>query len=157
MDIFSIEALLATMPPSRAASKNGVVGKLHPSQALRPPTCREGGRSQPVDATPSDLDHFSEVVFMRQGRRHGLSAEQKAYIWQRWKAGESLHAIGRAVYKDHGSIQFLLSQHGGIAPSVRRRAQRTLTLAERKTSRELLLRACRFVRSPEGCNGLSRR
>jgi IS30 family transposase len=43
-----------------------------------------------------------------------------------------LHAIGRAVYKDHGSIQFLLSQHGGIAPSVRRRAQRTLTLAERE-------------------------
>jgi IS30 family transposase len=69
---------------------------------------------------------------MRQGRRYGLSAEQKAEIWQRWKAGASLHEIGRAFGKDHGSIQFLLAQHGGIAPTVRRRSQRTLTLAERE-------------------------
>jgi IS30 family transposase len=69
---------------------------------------------------------------MRQGRRYGLSAEQKADIWRRWKAGESLHEIGRAFAKDHGSIQFLLSQRGGIAPAVRRRATRTLTLAERE-------------------------
>jgi len=86
------------------------------------------GRSQRVDATPSDV----EVVFMRQGRRYGLSAVQKADIWNRWKAGESLHEIGRAFGKDHGSIQFLLSQHGGIVPAVRRRSQRTLTLAERE-------------------------
>ena len=85
-------------------------------------------RSQRVDATLSDL----EVVLMRQGRRYGLSAEQKADIWQRWKVGESLHEIGRAFGKDHGSIQFLLSQHGGIAPAVRRRSQRTLTLTERE-------------------------
>jgi IS30 family transposase len=69
---------------------------------------------------------------VRQGRRYGLSAEQKADIWQRWKVGESLHEIGRAFGKDHGSIQFLLAQHGGIAPAVRRRSQRTLTLAERE-------------------------
>ena len=69
---------------------------------------------------------------MRQGRRYGLSAEQKADIWQRWKVGESLHEIGRAFGKDHGSIQFLLAQHGGIAPAVRRRSPRTLTLAERE-------------------------
>jgi IS30 family transposase len=69
---------------------------------------------------------------MRQGRRYGLSAEQKADIWQRWKVGESLHEIGRAFGKDHGSIQFLLAQHGGIAPAVRRRSERTLTLAERE-------------------------
>ena len=69
---------------------------------------------------------------MRQERRYGLSAEQKADIWRRWKTGESLHEIGRAFGKDHGSIQFLLSQHGGIAPAVRRRSPRTLTLAERE-------------------------
>ena len=85
-------------------------------------------RSQRVDATLSDL----EVVLMRQGRRYGLSAEQKSVIWERWKTGESLHEIGRAFGKDHGSIQFLLAQHGGIAPAVRRRSQRTLTLAERE-------------------------
>src|SRR6202453_412534 len=69
---------------------------------------------------------------MKQGRRKGLSATQRTDIWRRWKAGESLHAIGRAFGKDHGSIQFLLSQHGGIAPAVRRRSQRTLTLTERE-------------------------
>ena len=69
---------------------------------------------------------------MRRGRRYGLSAEQKAEIWHRWKVGESLHEIGRAFGKDHGSIQFLLSQHGGIAPAIRHRSQRTLTLAERE-------------------------
>ncbi len=69
---------------------------------------------------------------MRQRVRYGLSAEQKVDIWRRWKTGESLHEIGRAVGKDHGSIQFLLSRHGGIAPAVRRRSQRALTLAERE-------------------------
>ena len=69
---------------------------------------------------------------MRRGRRYGLSAEQKADIWHRWKAGESLHEIGRVFDKDHGSIHFLLSQHGGIAPAIRRRSQRTLTLPERE-------------------------
>ena len=69
---------------------------------------------------------------MRQGRRYGLSAEQRTEMWHRWKAGESLHEIGRAFGKDHGSIQFLLSQQGGIVPAVRRRSQPTLTLAERE-------------------------
>ena len=69
---------------------------------------------------------------MRLGRRYGLSAAQKTEIWRRWKAGESLHEIGRALGKNHGSIHFLLSQHGGIAPAVRLRSARTLTLAERE-------------------------
>jgi IS30 family transposase len=69
---------------------------------------------------------------MRQGRGYGLSAEQRAEVWRRWKAGESLHEIGRFCGKDHGSIQFLLSQHGGIVPAVRRRSLRTLTLPERE-------------------------
>jgi hypothetical protein len=62
------------------------------------------GRSQAVDATPSG----GKVVLMRQGRQYGLSAGQKADIWQRRKAGESLHEIGGGFGKDHGSIQFLL-------------------------------------------------
>jgi Helix-turn-helix domain len=69
---------------------------------------------------------------MRQGRRYGLSPAQSIDIWRLWKAGESLHEIGRAFGKDHGSIQFLLSKRGGIAPPVRRRSLRTLTLDERE-------------------------
>jgi IS30 family transposase len=69
---------------------------------------------------------------MTQGRRARLSAEQRTEIWRGWKAGESLHEIGRAFGRDHGSIQFLLSQRGAIVPPARERSLRTLTLAERE-------------------------
>src|SRR6266700_4296409 len=69
---------------------------------------------------------------MTQGRRDRLSAEQRTDMWRRWKAGESLHEIGRAFGKGHGSIRFLLTQCGGIVPAARRRSPRTLTLAERE-------------------------
>ena len=38
-----------------------------------------------VDATPSGIKLFSKVVFMKQGKRFGLSAEQKSDVWRRWK------------------------------------------------------------------------
>ena len=90
---------------------------------------------------------------MRQGRRHGLSAEQKADIWRRWKLGESLHEIGSAFDKDHGSIQFLLSKYGGIAPAIRRRSDRALTLAERETDtrKNAPNSYPHFIRCPEKC------
>jgi IS30 family transposase len=69
---------------------------------------------------------------MAQRRRWKLSAAQKAELWNRWKAGQSLNEIGRALDKDHVVIQFLLARHGGIAPAARRRSLRTLTLAERE-------------------------
>src|ERR1019366_2126878 len=69
---------------------------------------------------------------MTQARRVKLSATQRADMWSRWKAGQSLHEIGRAFGKNHVSIHFMLSQHGGIAPTSRRRSLVTLTLAERE-------------------------
>jgi hypothetical protein len=45
---------------------------------------------QTVDATPSGIKLFSKVVFMKQGKRFGLSAEQKLDVWRRWKAGQTL-------------------------------------------------------------------
>ena len=69
---------------------------------------------------------------MTQGKRDRLSTEQRADMWRRWKAGESLHQIGRGFGKGHGSIRFLLTQRGGIVPAARRRSPRTLTLAERE-------------------------
>jgi IS30 family transposase len=75
---------------------------------------------------------LSEVVFMAQGKKVKVSAAQRADIWRRWKAGESLHEIGRAHGRKHTSIHLLLSHNGGIVPAVRRRASRTLTLTERE-------------------------
>jgi hypothetical protein len=51
-----------------------------------------------------------------------LSGAQRTEGWRRWKAGESLHTIGRAFDRPHTSIHCLLAQHGGIVPAVRRRA-----------------------------------
>jgi len=64
--------------------------------------------------------------------RARLSATERTDIWSRWKAGQSLHEIGRAFGKGHSSIRFLVLQHGGIAPAARRRSLLTLTLAERE-------------------------
>ena len=61
-----------------------------------------------------------------------LSAMQRTEMWSRWKAGQSLHQIGRAFGKSHVSIHFMLSQHGGIVPAARRRSLRTLTPVERE-------------------------
>ena len=69
---------------------------------------------------------------MKHARRWKLSAAQRADMWRRWKAGQSLHEIGRALGKDHVVIHFLLARHGGIAPPVRHRSRRVLTLAERE-------------------------
>jgi len=65
-------------------------------------------------------------------RRWKLSSAQRADMWSRWKEGESLNAIGRVLGKDKQVIHFLLARHGGIAPRVRRRSRRALTLAERE-------------------------
>jgi hypothetical protein len=69
---------------------------------------------------------------MTQLRRVRLSVMQRTNMWSRWKAGQSLHEIGRAFGKDHVSIQFMLSQHGGIVPAARRRSPLTLTLVDRE-------------------------
>ena len=69
---------------------------------------------------------------MKQERRFGFSAEQKLDVWRRWKAGQTLHEIGRAFGRPHTSIRCLVSRYGGIAPAVRRRALLALTLRERE-------------------------
>jgi IS30 family transposase len=69
---------------------------------------------------------------MKHARRWKLSAAQRTDMWNRWKAGQSLHEIGRALGKSHVVIQFLLARHGGVAPAARRRSRRVLTLAERE-------------------------
>src|ERR1700688_295969 len=72
------------------------------------------------------------MVFMTQRKRSRLSPTQETDVWKRWKAGQSLHAIGRVFGKPHTSIRHLLLPRGGIAPAVRRRSRLALTLAERE-------------------------
>jgi Helix-turn-helix domain len=69
---------------------------------------------------------------VRLGKRFGLSAIEKIDIWSRWKAGQSLHEIGRAFDKPHSSSRCLLLPREGIPPAARRRSRRALTLGERE-------------------------
>jgi len=72
------------------------------------------------------------MVFMSEVKRSRLSLTQRSEIWRRWKAGQSLHEIGRAYGKPHSCIRCLLLPRGGIPPGARRRSRLALTLAERE-------------------------
>jgi IS30 family transposase len=74
--------------------------------------------------------------------RPGLSAQQKKELWNRWKDGQSLSEIGRALGKHAGSIHTVLSALGGIAPRERYRRPDALTEAEREEISRSLAAGC---------------
>jgi IS30 family transposase len=75
---------------------------------------------------------------MKQRRRIYYSAAQRAEIWDRWQAGESMSSIGRRFVRESSSVFSVISPTGGIRPAARRRAARALSLGERvEISREL--------------------
>ena len=53
---------------------------------------------------------------MTQGKYVELSVAQRTDVWRRWKAGESLHTIGRALAGQSRipPVHCLLAHHGGI-------------------------------------------
>ena len=57
---------------------------------------------------------------------------QKALMWERWKAGWTLHQIAHLFHRAHTSVRGVLAQTGGIRPPPRRRCASALTLAERE-------------------------
>src|SRR5665811_2389396 len=87
--------------------------------------------SQPVDATLY-LEGEMECNLMSHEFHRGFTAAEKTELWDRWKRGESLKAIGRAFGKQSSSIYFLVAPHGGIRPALRRRSRLALTLSERE-------------------------
>jgi IS30 family transposase len=69
---------------------------------------------------------------MTRRKRSKLTAAQKTEIWKRWKAGQTLHEIGRVFDKPHTTIHQFLLPSGGIPPLARRRSRLALTLSERE-------------------------
>ena len=69
---------------------------------------------------------------MKQRRRIYYSSAQRAEIWDRWKRGETMNAIGRVFDRGHSSIYSVLEPTGGIRPPVRKRPPSALTLCERE-------------------------
>jgi IS30 family transposase len=87
--------------------------------------------------------------------RPGLSERQKKELWKRWRKGESLSDIGRALGKRAASIYGVLSANGGITPATRKRREGALSLRDREEisrgivrGRSIRLIASRLSRSP---------
>lgn len=69
---------------------------------------------------------------MKRRPRIYYTDTQKALMWDRWKAGDSLQQIAQLFDRHHPSIENILSKTGGIRPVPRRRSRLALTLAERE-------------------------
>ena len=69
---------------------------------------------------------------MGRVRRPRISAREKVELWKRWKRGESLSDIGRALGRIPGAVHHVVSARGGIPPPSRTRSRRSLTLTERE-------------------------
>lgn len=67
-----------------------------------------------------------------QVRKRGLEPNERAELWQRWRAGQTLSDIARALEKPPGSVFGFVASNGGISPPVRQRRPGSLTLSERE-------------------------
>ena len=69
---------------------------------------------------------------MRRIRRYAWSAAERRELWERWKQGQGLTEIARALSRPIPSVENWVKRCGGIAPSSRRRSERVLQLTERE-------------------------
>ena len=65
-------------------------------------------------------------------RRPHLSVRERLELWDRWRRGESLSAIARALGRVLGTVHHVVGQRGGISPAPRRRAPCTLSSTDRE-------------------------
>lgn len=63
---------------------------------------------------------------------YGLSVEQKAELWRRYRRGESCSEIARALGFTSNGIRRIVLAHGGFNPRSRKRHARALRLQERE-------------------------
>ena len=65
--------------------------------------------------------------------RTWFTAKQKAELWERWKNGQSVLAISRALERRNKTgVRRIVALNGGIAPASRGRAVAALKLEERE-------------------------
>ena len=65
-------------------------------------------------------------------RLAGGSVSSKTELWRRWRRGESLNAIGRALGRIAHVVRYEVARTGGIPPPARQRSRLALTLTERE-------------------------
>ena len=64
--------------------------------------------------------------------RSALTAQEKVEIWRRYRAGNSLRAISRALGRSMEALRSLVASTGGRVPVVPRRSRLRLSLEERE-------------------------
>src|SRR6266702_8073620 len=65
--------------------------------------------------------------------RTWFTPKQKAELWERWKSGQCVADIARALERRNKSgVYRVLALNGGISPAARRRAPIALALEERE-------------------------
>ena len=69
---------------------------------------------------------------MQRVRRSRMTVSDKAEIWKRWKQGQSLSEIGRAINRIPGAVFHVVRARGGVPPAARCRSSRALTVRERE-------------------------
>ena len=70
---------------------------------------------------------------MEGNARTWFTPKQKAELWERWRSGECVADIARALERRNKSgVYRVLALNGGIAPAPRRRAAVALRLEERE-------------------------
>jgi IS30 family transposase len=66
------------------------------------------------------------------GMRGEYSTAERREMWQRWRRGESVGEIGRALGRERSAIGHVIRRHGGVMPAERRRSRLALTVCERE-------------------------
>ena len=66
------------------------------------------------------------------GRPSVVTATQREELWRRYKAGETMLGIGRALGQRTTNLYRVLQASGGIAPPERTRSARVLSFRERE-------------------------
>ena len=88
-------------------------------------------------------------------RRRGprLTLAEKTELWRRWRRGESLNAIGRALGRIAHVVRYEVARTGGIPPAARQRSRLALTLAEREAISRGLARGTSVTDQPPAAPG----
>jgi IS30 family transposase len=87
----------------------------------------------------------------RQRKRpRRFTGATKRELWRRWKAGETLDEIGRALSYERNVVWYQLQVEGGVEPKHRHRSARALTLHDREE-------ISRGISAKESINSIARR
>lgn len=68
----------------------------------------------------------------RKKKRLNFTDNESQEVWRRWKLGQSLSEIGRALERKAATIHGHIEAEGGYAPATRKRKQVGLTMEERE-------------------------